>query len=378
LTNTPDPDKLCIHTRFFALAAVLVLAVSGCKNEEQARLSANQVHNITRQMQHAASACTRQADIASHLQFDGTHSGRTDQLFITLPPSSSEQVQREAVARLIQSLDRVGTSNNLSRDSGSSSGALVLLNYQHGGAITQSVHIVAPVAARTSSPRFDHDGAAGRLAIILDDLGSDRAAADAIFALPYPLTISILPGHEHSTEIAEEAQRRGYEVLLHLPMESVAKETSETQELRPGMPAEDISTLFEQMMQSVPNAAGVNNHQGSQATADSALMRELMPVLQKWNLFYVDSRTTAATVAYDTAQQLGVRSAFRNAPFLDDVEDVSAVRSQLEVAFHKAHEKGAAITIGHPHPATLQALHDELPHVTGYGIQLVKASELVH
>jgi uncharacterized protein len=132
------------------------------------------------------------------------------------------------------------------------------------------------------------------------------------------------------------------------------------------------------MMQSVPDAVGVNNHQGSQATANPALMRELMPVLQKWNLFYVDSRTTAATVAYDTAQQLGVRSAFRNAPFLDDVAEVSAVRKQLELAFHKAQEKGEAITIGHPHAATLQALREELPHAKAAGIHLVYASDLVH
>jgi polysaccharide deacetylase 2 family uncharacterized protein YibQ len=82
-------------------------------------------------------------------------------------------------------------------------------------------------------------------------------------------------------------------------------------------------------------------------------------------------------VAYDTAQQLGVRSAFRNAPFLDDVENVSAVRKQLELAFHKAHEKGEAITIGHPHPATLQALRAELPHAAAAGVHLVYVSELV-
>jgi len=144
------------------------------------------------------------------------------------------------------------------------------------------------------------------------------------------------------------------------------------------MPADDIPVLFEQMMQSVPNAAGVNNHQGSQATADAALMEELMPVLQKWNLFYVDSRTTAATVAFDTAQRLGVRSAFRNVPFLDDVAEVSAVRKQLELALRGAKEKGQAIAIGHPHPATLQALSEVLPQAESRGIHLVYASELVH
>jgi polysaccharide deacetylase 2 family uncharacterized protein YibQ len=161
-------------------------------------------------------------------------------------------------------------------------------------------------------------------------------------------------------------------------MQSVGNEMSEAHELRPGMPADDIPVLFEQMMQSVPNAAGVNNHQGSQATADPALMEELMPVLQKWNLFYVDSRTTAATVAYDTAQRAGVRSGFRNVPFLDDVAEVSAVRKQLELALRGAKEKGEAIAIGHPHPATLRALSEVLPQAGARGVQLVYASDLVH
>jgi uncharacterized protein len=357
-----------------------LLSAWGCKSQKQNRLAPGQVHAITRLMIRAAGS-HKQGDISSRLEFDGIHPARADQLFITLPAGSSNPSQHEAVAELVQSLDRIGTANNLSRKSEKSSGALLVLNYERSGVLTQSVHIVAPLVARAGSatlPRSDQQAGSARLAIILDDLGSDRAAADSIFALSYPLTISVLPNHAHSTEIAEEAHRRGYQVMLHLPMQSVGNETPEAQELRPGMPADDIPVLFEQMMQSVPDAVGVNNHQGSQATANPALMQELMPVLQKWNLFYVDSRTTAATVAYDTAQQLGVRSAFRNAPFLDDVAEVSAVRKQLELAFHKAREKGAAITIGHPHPATLQALRDELPRAKAVGVNLVYVSDLVH
>jgi polysaccharide deacetylase 2 family uncharacterized protein YibQ len=217
-----------------------------------------------------------------------------------------------------------------------------------------------------------------RLAIIIDDLGSDRAAADAVFALGYPLTVSVLPNHEHSTEIAQEAHRRGFQVMLHLPMQSVANETPETQELHPGMPAQEVAQVVDQFLQNVPEAAGVNNHQGSQATADAALMDELMPVLRDHHLFYVDSRTTAATVAYETAQDFGVRSAFRNVPFLDDVAEVGAVRKQLELALKGAREKGEAVAIGHPHPATLQALREVLPQAQGQGVRMVVASELVH
>src|SRR5260370_2915452 len=141
--------------------------------------------------------------------------------------------------------------------------------------------------------------------------------------------------------MSTEAHRRGFQVMLHLPMQSVANETAEAQELNPGRPASEVAALVDQFLKNVPDTAGVNNHQGSQATADPALMDELMPVLRDRHLFYVDSRTTAATVAYDTAQDFGVRSAFRNVPFLDDVAEVAAVRKQLELPLRPAPHKAA-------------------------------------
>jgi uncharacterized protein len=217
-----------------------------------------------------------------------------------------------------------------------------------------------------------------RLAIILDDLGSDRAAAEEIFAMHYPLTISVLPNHEHSREIADEAEQRGYEVMLHLPMQSVANEAPEKDELRPGMTAQQVQSMLNEMIDSIPNAVGVNNHQGSQATSDSALMQELMPALRRKSLFYIDSRTTAATVAFDAAKQAGVPAAFRNVPFLDDVQDTAAIQKQLQLALRGAKEKKSAVAIGHPHAATLAALREFLPTVRKNGVELVFASDLAH
>jgi len=216
-----------------------------------------------------------------------------------------------------------------------------------------------------------------RLAIILDDLGNDRQAADAVFALDYPLTISVLPYHAHSTEIAEEARRRGLGVMLHLPMRAVANERPEAHQLETGMSGEEVARALGGMLLSVPTASGVNNHEGSLATSDARLMGELMPLLKQRDLFFVDSRTTAATVAFEEAERAGVRSGFRNVPFLDDVEDVGAIRKQLELAFRGAKEKGAAIAIGHPHAETLRALKEELARAEGEGVHLVFVSELV-
>jgi uncharacterized protein len=217
-----------------------------------------------------------------------------------------------------------------------------------------------------------------KLAILIDDLGSDRAAAEEIFALPYPMTISVLPGHPQSVEIASEAGRRGCEVMLHLPMQSVGKDQPEPQELEPGMPRARVNAMVDQFLIDVPGVKGINNHQGSQATADAALMSELMPVLRAHHLFYVDSRTTAATVAYDAARQNGIPAGFRNVPFLDDVENVAAIETQINLALRGAREKGEAIAIGHPHPATLEALRAMLPKAQSVGVRLVHVSELVH
>jgi len=303
-----------------------------------------------------------------------------DYLRIVLKSDSSPDANRAAVAKLLQSLNIAATRNHLTQDPPILTAELLHFQLRHAGIPAVEVEIVSRVATGRDAGADNSSGKARtpRLAIIIDDLGSDRAAAEAIFALGYPLTISVLPNHEHSTEIAREAQRRGFQVLLHLPMQSVANETPEAQELHPGMAGPEVATLVDQFLQNVPDAAGVNNHQGSQATADTALMDELMPVLRDHRLFYVDSRTTAVTVAYDAAQDFGVRSAFRNVPFLDDVREVAAVRKQLELALRGAREKGQAVAIGHPHAATLQALREVLPKAQAKGISLVPASELVH
>ena len=132
------------------------------------------------------------------------------------------------------------------------------------------------------------------------------------------------------------------------------------------------------MLASVPYVVGVNNHQGSLATSDPALMAILMPVLRERQLFFIDSRTTAATLAYDSAEREGVRCAFRNVPFLDDVQEESAIRRQVELAIRGVKEKGEAIAIGHPHPETLRVLNEMLPQLQVQGVRLVHVSELVH
>ena len=216
-----------------------------------------------------------------------------------------------------------------------------------------------------------------RLAIILDDMGNDLANDEAVLALPYHLTVSVLPHLPLSAEIADEAARHGDEVMLHLPMQPDSETTkTEAVELRPGMPVGEVKSVLAGMLETVPHVRGVNNHEGSKATADPQLMDALMPALHERRLFFIDSRTTASTVAYDTAHRYGVPAASRRV-FLDDSLDRAAIEQQMELAIRDADRYGEAIAIGHPHPETIAVLRSALPRLKTQGIQLAFASDLV-
>jgi len=341
-------------------------------------LTPAKTHAITRELANAAhSVAPEGTQIRIGLQASEKNPETPDSLDITLAKTVSDLAEKPETAKIQRALTTVATQHGLTEEiSGGPGGTSLFL--LKGGVRTHliQIHLRATTADQSQAGSAPQTG--GKLAIILDDLGNDRHTADTVFELPYPLTVSVLPNHKDSLDIVREAERRGYEVMLHLPMQAVATEIPEAQELRPGMAAEEVSKLVNQFLLDTPGAVGVNNHQGSEATSDPALMLELMPVLREHHLFYIDSRTTAATVAYETAQNSRVPSAFRNVPFLDDVTEVSAVRKQLELALRGAREKGEAVAIGHPHPATLQALREVLPKAQSEGVRLTFASELVH
>jgi polysaccharide deacetylase 2 family uncharacterized protein YibQ len=354
-----------------------VVCLAGCKKAEKPYPVAT-LHGLTRNFAAAAkSAGPARTLVRTQFRADDG----TDHVDVTIfsRDASSRTADR---SRILQALNAVAVSGGLTEKPGKERGDGLAVLYLHNEIPTHTIDLhfgeLGSAASRVAQGESSSPGGQAKLAILLDDLGSDSAVAEEIFRMPYPLTVSVLPGHTHSVDIAKEAHERGCEVMLHLPMQSVGKEQPEARELRPGMESREVTALVEQFLGEVPGVKGVNNHQGSQATADPALMNELMSTLRVHHLFYVDSRTTAATVAYDTAKQDGVEAAFRNVPFLDDVETDGAIEKQLALAMRGARDKGEAIAIGHPHAATLRALRVMLPKAESEGIRLVFVSELVH
>lgn len=217
-----------------------------------------------------------------------------------------------------------------------------------------------------------------RAAIVIDDMGSDLDAAHRVLALDYPLTISVLPYRRYTQMTAQEAHSSGHEVMLHLPMEpdSGSRVSPGEGAILVGMNAADVQRVVLNDLASVPYAAGVNNHMGSRATKDAALMAHVMKTLAGHRLYFIDSRTTPATMALDEARRQRI-PAFYRAVFLDNTESVAYTLGQLQEFRRAVEQEGVALAIGHPHATTIAALAKFLPELERADIQLVAPSQIV-
>ncbi len=211
-----------------------------------------------------------------------------------------------------------------------------------------------------------------RIALIVDDGGYGGPATNSFLALDPKLTLAILPNTPFAARTAKRAQELGFEVILHMPMES--KET-------PGRLATNMSeTKMRQRLDDdlaqVPGAVGVNNHMGSVLTANTAAVNRFMKCLAGRGLYFIDSRTTARTTAFDLALKNEIPAGTRDV-FLDNNKEPNYVIGQFNHLMDVAKERGQAIGICHFRATTAQVLVTMLPQLEKNGIKLVHASELV-
>lgn len=238
---------------------------------------------------------------------------------------------------------------------------------------------IAPEKAPEPQPSASlAPGEAVRMAILIDDGGNNSSHGDRILALDNRLTLAILPNTPFAAEIAEKGAQKGFEIMLHMPMET----DSATVQSVPGtvytrMEKEEIQKLTNAAIDQIPHVVGINNHTGSKFTSDREKMGYVLEVLQSRGLYFIDSVTINTTVAFNVAREMGVPSGRRDV-FLDDSTDIASVRRQFAILLETVQEQGSAIGIGHFQcPATAKVLAEEIPKLAEAGIELVHASELM-
>ena len=217
-----------------------------------------------------------------------------------------------------------------------------------------------------------------RVAIVIDDLGRDVAVIERLAAIApgVQLSYAVLPFESRTSEVVEALRRHGAEVLLHLPMDPEGGADPGPGALTTQMSKRELAAATEAALAAVPGALGVNNHMGSKLSADRAAMTAILGELAREGRYFLDSRTTAESVGFDVARELGVPAANRDL-FLDDDPAPDAIAAQFALLLTRAREQGAAIALAHPRPSTLAVLAEQIPQAIAAGIEFVPVSYLL-
>ena len=222
-------------------------------------------------------------------------------------------------------------------------------------------------------------GDSPKLAIIIDDMGLARGHTQDIIDLSAPLTLAFLPYAERLEDFTIPAKDKGHELIIHVPMEPMNPDLDlGPHGLRTGMSEEDFKIVMkDNIFNAFGGYVGINNHMGSKLTQNTEAMGWVMGELAEKNLFFVDSKTIATSIAAKTAAQYNVPYAERDV-FLDHYDTIDSVRKALYQLELVAMRKGVGIAIGHPKLHTVKALQEWMPDATARGFEFVPVSAVIH
>jgi len=158
-----------------------------------------------------------------------------------------------------------------------------------------------------------------QLAIVVDDFGMrNNKVFDNFCSLNNNVTFAILPDQKFSKQVMNKAAETGHETMIHIPMEPISypRNNPGPNAIYVHLSEKEIKRRMESYIKQFPLCVGANNHMGSFATTDEFVMRTVLQVLKEHELYFVDSRTSVSSIAYDVAREMMIPTC-ENKLFLD-------------------------------------------------------------
>ena len=219
----------------------------------------------------------------------------------------------------------------------------------------------------------------GTICLVIDDFGyAHNETIEGYFSMEKDFSVAIIPGHIYSQSIGEIADSLGFETIIHMPMEPFNYDSLSEKGfiLSESLNAKEVEERIDLAFLEIPTAVGMNNHQGSKATANLQLMKNVARSLKKRDKFFLDSFTNPESRGFITMRRFGVKTELRQV-FLDHVEDTIHIQNQLDSLVQLSHSMDVAIGIGHVKPITLEILKKEIPRLKSEGYRFVSLSKIV-
>ncbi len=219
-----------------------------------------------------------------------------------------------------------------------------------------------------------------QLAIVVDDFGiRNNKLLDDFCSLNSNVTFAILPDQKFSKHVMNRAAETGHETMIHIPMEPVSypRDNPGANAIYVHLSEKEIKRRMEGYIKQFPLCVGANNHMGSFATTDESVMRSVLQVLKDHDLYFVDSRTSQSSIAYDTAKKMLIPTCenqfFLDTPSITDKTLTTKLRQLKYLA--KDRDKILVIT----HCATQDRydfLKEFIKEIEKLNVELVPVSEL--
>ncbi len=118
---------------------------------------------------------------------------------------------------------------------------------------------------------------------------------------------------------------------------------------------------------------GVTNHMGSRFTTSPGDLKPVLRTLKLRGLMFLDSRSSANSIAAQMAQAIGLPRAV-NDRFIDREASRAAIDRRLAELERIARDTGAAVAMGFPYPVTLERLAVWMPTLDRKGLALAPLS----
>ena len=144
----------------------------------------------------------------------------------------------------------------------------------------------------------------GVIGIIIDDFGyRNDEISDGFLKLDASMTYAVIPGHTYSSLFGRKAVEAGFEVIVHMPLENTGKTFGEEDfVLLTSMEDKIIQSRVEEALNQIPTAIGMNNHQGSKASANKKVVQNTQSKFQK--IFQINKISKNKSLGLSTKKKL--------------------------------------------------------------------------
>jgi len=217
----------------------------------------------------------------------------------------------------------------------------------------------------------------GILVFIIDDAGHNIWQLEPFLALPFPISVAVLPRLPHTRTAATMTLTAGKELILHQPMEAIGGLDPGSGAVYLAMPDDEIRLTIRENLAQLPGVVGINNHMGSKATTDERIMAIVLDEARRTGVYFVDSLTIAESVVHSMASLMNLRT-WERTVFLDNTPDRTSIMKYVSEGTKIAEKRGYAIMIGHVWSAELaQTLSDLYPQLVEQGFSLSTISRIM-